>query len=191
MNLPTTFTLRSVVISFMVGFGLSLLLATALSSYAFKLILAADDDLFEGKTPYYSYQSYQTARRIWPVLYLHPQIDKRIDFFKTTIEYQKSLPNLTVFFNSDVSDKEISAFIESVQTMAEVQSLSYVSKYDAYEAYVRQADPAILELISPDLLPASLEIYLNDLSQAESVRQRLLDNTIVEEVSIWNLENRQ
>jgi cell division transport system permease protein len=82
---------------------------------------------------------------------------------------------ITAFFPEDMSQEQIDEIVSSVESYPEVNESSYVSKEEALERFRETfADqPDIVNSISSDVLPASIEIQLNDSSDSSAVAERL------------------
>src|SRR3712207_2052598 len=79
------------------------------------------------------------------------------------------------YFSPDTSDDEVSGIIDDVESWPEVSSVNYVSEEEALATFKETfADrPEIYEGIDPGVLPASLQIQLEDPAAATEVAQRL------------------
>ena len=82
---------------------------------------------------------------------------------------------ITAFFPEDISQEQIDEIVSSVESYPEVNESAYVSKEEALERFRETfADqPDIVNSISSDVLPASLEIQLNDSSDSSAVADKL------------------
>src|SRR5215210_2374580 len=82
---------------------------------------------------------------------------------------------ITAFFPEDTSQEQIDEIVSSVESYPEVNESSYVSKEEALERFRETfADqPDIINSISSDVLPASMEIQLNDSSDSSAVAEKL------------------
>jgi cell division transport system permease protein len=82
---------------------------------------------------------------------------------------------ITAFFPEDVDQERIDEVVSSVEGYPEVNESAYVSKEEALERFRETfADqPDIAGSISSDVLPASMEIQLNDSIDSSVVADRL------------------
>jgi cell division transport system permease protein len=82
---------------------------------------------------------------------------------------------ITAFFPEDISQKKIDKIVSSVESYPEVYESTYVSKEEALERFRETfADqPDIAHSISSDVLPASLEIQLNNSADSTAVADKL------------------
>lgn len=89
------------------------------------------------------------------------------------LSYFESKPQLTVFFKDEKSKTSIEGLTEKLKTTGKVASTVYISKEQALSIYREQNknDPLLLEMVTADILPSSLEIfatspqYLSELSE--------------------------
>src|SRR3989344_5056241 len=85
------------------------------------------------------------------------------------INFFESKPQVTAFFKNEAKQSDINALEKQVKNTGKVASLKFVSKQEALKIYRQQNkdDPLLLDLVTADILPASLEISayrINDLS---------------------------
>ena len=89
------------------------------------------------------------------------------------VSYFEKKPQLTVFFSNDKDKVSIDALTEKLKKTGKVQSFKYVSKEEALNIYREQNkdDPLLLEMVTADILPASLDVsatspkFLNEINQ--------------------------
>lgn len=106
------------------------------------------------------------------------------------LKYFEQKPQLTVFFADTKEEVEIASLEEKLKTNEKVASVKYISKDEALEIYRHQfaSDPLLLEMVSSDILPASLEIsavkieYLKDLAEVLSKEPEVEDIVYQQEV---------
>lgn len=100
------------------------------------------------------------------------------------INYFESKPQVTAFFHDEATTDQISALKHQLEATGKVSSVKYVSKDEALKIYKEQNknDPLLLDLVTADVLPASLEISTYKLSDLPEVSSSLRSNPIVQEV---------
>ena len=83
--------------------------------------------------------------------------------------------SVEAYFPPDATQEEIDGIISDVKSWPEVSSVNYVSEEEALAAFKETfADrPELSENLDPGVLPASIQIQLEDPSEAEAVAQRL------------------
>src|SRR5258708_29429629 len=100
------------------------------------------------------------------------------------ITYFESKPQVTAFFKDDAKQDAIDSLKNDLTATGKVSSMKFVSKQQALQIYREQNknDPLLLELVTADVLPASLEISANNLQDLPAISQSLNGNAIVQEV---------
>lgn len=100
------------------------------------------------------------------------------------IEYFESKPQVTAFFKNDASDQEIKSLANSMEQSEKVGGIKFVSKEDALKIYRQQnkSDPLLLDLVTADILPASLEVSANRIEDLSPIATTLKSSPIVSEV---------
>ncbi len=97
------------------------------------------------------------------------------------IKYFESKPQVTAFFKDEAQQSEIDALKQSLQQTGTVATIHFVSKKQALQRYSEQnkKDPLLLELVTSDILPASLEVSTNNIEDLGKVAQIMRDSPAV------------
>lgn len=100
------------------------------------------------------------------------------------ITYFESKPAVTAFFKEEATQADIDGVAESVKQTGKVASVRYVSKKEALEIYKRQNqdDPLLLDLVTEDILPASLEIATVKIEDLNGISTQLQQSSFISEV---------
>lgn len=100
------------------------------------------------------------------------------------IDYFESKPQVTAFFKEEAQQPEIDTLKQSLEQTGTIASVRFVSKKEALEIYKEQNkdDPLLLDLVTEDILPASLEISTENIQDLELVSETLKASPIVSEV---------
>lgn len=100
------------------------------------------------------------------------------------IEYFESKPQVTAFFKNEAKKEEIDALTQSMKQSQQVAEVRYVSKEDALKIYKEQNknDPLLLDLVTADILPASLEVSATKIEDLAPIADSLKTSPIVQEV---------
>ncbi len=124
-------------------------------------------------------------------------------FFLTTaasaiiLQYFEGKPQITVFFVEKAGKNEADALTQTITATGKVASTKFVSKEDALAIYREQNknDPLLLEMVTADILPASLEISAIDpkyfaelepiIKQAEGVEEVVYQKDVVDTLLSW------
>lgn len=89
------------------------------------------------------------------------------------LTYFESKPQLTVFFKDEKDKQAIDQLVDKLKSTGKLSSYQYISKDQALAIYRDQNknDPLLLEMVTADILPSSLELsatfpqYLIELSE--------------------------
>ncbi|MDO8621589.1 MAG: permease-like cell division protein FtsX [Candidatus Levybacteria bacterium] len=100
------------------------------------------------------------------------------------ISYFESKPQVTAFFRNDTKQSDINELETKLRDTESIASVKFVSKEDALKIYQEQNknDPLLLDLVTADILPASLEISTVKISDLENVYQTLKSSPLIQEV---------
>lgn len=98
--------------------------------------------------------------------------------------YFESRPQVTAFFKDDILMSDIDSLKKSLGDAVPVESIRYISKDDALEIYKKQNtdNPLLLEMVTADILPASLEVSAKNVKDLETIASLMQKNNAVEEV---------
>lgn len=100
------------------------------------------------------------------------------------INYFESKPTLTAFFRNEAKEDEIKSLEENLKATDKVASVKFVSKKEALQIYRQQNkdDPLLLDLVTEDILPSSLEISAVNIEDLSSIHDTLKNYPIVSEI---------
>jgi cell division transport system permease protein len=100
------------------------------------------------------------------------------------INFFESRPQVTAFFKNETKQSDIDNLEKELNATGKVASIKFVSKQDALKIYKEQNknDPLLLELVTADILPASLEISTVRIESLSDINNMLKDSPLVSEV---------
>ncbi len=113
------------------------------------------------------------------------------------LRYFEGKPQLTVFFMEKAGKPEADALKIILEATGKVASTKFVSKDDALAIYKEQNknDPLLLEMVTADILPASLEVtaidprFLSELEpiikKADGVEEVIFQKDVVDALLSW------
>ena len=98
--------------------------------------------------------------------------------------YFESRPQVTAFFKDTAEQNEIDLLKKNIQNAIKVEDVRFISKEDALDIYKKQNfdNPLLLEMVTADILPASLEVSAKTVSDLESIATIMQKDDSVEEV---------
>src|SRR3990170_467501 len=100
------------------------------------------------------------------------------------LNYIEQRPQVIAFFKDDTSDQKISEIIDQVKSTGLVTNVKYVTKEEALAIYRERnkEDPLLLESVSADFLPASIDISVRKAQDIEQISEVVKDRPEVERV---------
>jgi len=100
------------------------------------------------------------------------------------LRYFETRPQVLIFFSADAPESDINALQNDLQSHAQVTEVTYVPQEQALDIYqdLNKNDPILLELVTADILPASLEISTTDLDTLKIIADSVANASGVEEV---------
>lgn len=105
---------------------------------------------------------------------------------QATLRYFESKPQVIAFFKEGTTDQDVSAIENALGQEAKVTKTKFVSKEQALQIYreKNKSDPALLELVTANILPASLEVSTKDPQDLAPVAEILKREPVVSEVIV-------
>lgn len=102
------------------------------------------------------------------------------------LKYYESKPQVIAFFKDGTTQNDVTTIQNALSQEAKVVGTKFVSKEDALTIYRERNknDPALLELVTANILPASLEISTQTPQDLHEIAQILRKEPVVEEVIV-------
>ncbi|PIS13999.1 hypothetical protein COT65_01170 [Candidatus Shapirobacteria bacterium CG09_land_8_20_14_0_10_47_13] len=103
---------------------------------------------------------------------------------QTALRWFETRPQVTAFFKDDATTAQIDALRAKLAQTGKVKETRFISKDQALTLYREQNknDPLLLEMVTANILPASLEVSAHDLTNLAEIAQVLKNEPGVEEV---------
>lgn len=100
------------------------------------------------------------------------------------ISYFESKPQVTAFFKNETKQSQIDELKNKIQSTGKVSTIKFLTKQDALKIYREQNknDPLLLDLVTADILPASLEISTLKVEDLGGVSETLKSSPYIQEV---------
>ena len=129
------------------------------------------------------YQSFASFLILFFTLFLSLVIFNLVAFFHGILSYVESRPPVVAYFNTNSSETQILGVKKALENSGKIADIKYVNQKQALEIYKRdnQDNPLLLEMVSADILPASLEIsavkpqYLTEIAKFLKSQQIVTD----------------
>lgn len=100
------------------------------------------------------------------------------------LRFIEQRPTISVFFKNDVSEAKINEFAQKIKSTGFSRDVKYVSKDEALAIYKERFkdQPHIVELVSADFLPASLDIFVNKPQDVDEISKVIQDQDQISDV---------
>ncbi len=100
------------------------------------------------------------------------------------LTFFESRPQVTAFFRDTAIETDLDTLKKSITQTISVENMRYISKDDALGIYRKQneGNPLLLEMVTADILPASLEVSAKNVADLETVAGIMQKSPAVEEV---------
>lgn len=100
------------------------------------------------------------------------------------LSYFETQPQIIAFFELETPDSSITALSEKMESQWYVDSVKVVDQEEALRIYQEdnKNDPLLLELVTADILPASIEVAATDLDSLLLVKEELEKAPDIEDV---------
>ncbi|HUD44311.1 MAG TPA: permease-like cell division protein FtsX [Patescibacteria group bacterium] len=101
------------------------------------------------------------------------------------INYFESQPKVTIFFKDTAKQSDIDALESQLKATGKVSNMRFVSKEEAFKTYQQwnKDQPILLDLVTADVLPASLEIATTNIDDLSSIAQLVNASPIKDNVT--------
>lgn len=100
------------------------------------------------------------------------------------LNYFETRPQVIGFFELDASSDEINQVGQKMQQKSYVKDIQLITQEEALDTYREENrdDPLLLELVTADILPASIEVSADEISSLVQVKNDLESLNEIEEV---------
>lgn len=105
---------------------------------------------------------------------------------QASLQYFESKPQVIAFFKEGTTDQDINAIQNALKQETRVTKTKFVSKEEALQIYKdkNKNDPTLLELVTANILPASLEISTRDPQDLAGVADILKKEPVTSDVVV-------
>lgn len=100
------------------------------------------------------------------------------------IAYFEATPQVNAFFTDDAKQEDIDALIANLKKTGKVSDVTFISRKQAFEKYkeLNKDDPLLLDLVSEDILPPSIEVHTAEIGDLSAVAVSLEGSPIVSQL---------
>jgi cell division transport system permease protein len=131
------------------------------------------------------YQSLAAFLVLFFTLFLSTALFFSLSFLHGILGYVETRPQVTVYFQPKTPEPDIFRIRDEVVNTGKTLSVKYVSQTEALKIYkeMNKDNPLLLEMVSSDILPASLEVFAQKPSYLSEIADFLKKQPPVDEVS--------
>ena len=133
------------------------------------------------RTPY---QSLSAFLILFFTLFLSLMLFVSLTFLYSTLSYLETKPQVTVYFQNKSLENQIFKVRDELMSSGKVLNIKYISKNEAFNIYkqLNKDNPLLLEMVSADILPPSLEIYAKKPAYLPEIAEYLKKQGDIDEV---------
>lgn len=134
------------------------------------------------RTPYQSLAAFSV---LFFTLFLSMALFVTVMFLTGLLGYVETRPQVTAYFQVKTAESDIFKIREELISSGKALSIKYISKQDAYGIYktLNKDNPLLLEMVTADILPPSLEIFAKKPSYLPEIAAYLKTQPGIEEVN--------
>lgn len=130
------------------------------------------------------YQSAASFLIIFFTLFLSLFFFNLISFFYGILSDVEKRPQVTAYFQTETKESDIKKIQQDITSSGKASSVKYITKQQAFKIYkeLNKSDPLLLELVSAETLPPSLEVLAKQPSYLSEIAEYLRKQPGVDEV---------
>ena len=140
-------------------------------------------EIFTGlrRTPYQSLAGFSV---LFFTLFLSLILFMSLSFVNGFLSYIETRPQVTVYFQPKTPTASIFKVRDELSASGKTLSIKYIDQRQAFEIYkeLNKDNPLLLEMVSPEILPPSLEIYAKKPTYLPEIAEYLKKQGDVDEV---------
>lgn len=152
----------------------------SLKNYSDRLIKEGKDELFNTKNRPLALSKFRLAATLWPLL----SIDKSYLFSDDQLKTLEQRSAVNIFLKENTGSDDVNILLSELRAVKGVGNVKFISQQDAFEKYKEKnkESPILRELIAPNFLPQSIEVYLDDFTVRNLVEKVARNKSFVEVV---------
>jgi len=103
------------------------------------------------------------------------------------ISYFEQSPQVTAFFKNDTKQEDINGLKSQIQQTGKAAKIHIVSQEEAFQRFKQfnKDQPDMLELVSPDILPSSIEVSTQKIDDLSSIATIMQNDPHVQQVVFY------
>ncbi|MFQ5451939.1 MAG: cell division protein FtsX [Candidatus Paceibacterota bacterium] len=131
------------------------------------------------------YQSLASFLVLFTTLFMTLFVFNLTSFFSGILSYVETRPQVIAYFDVNAKEKDILKLKSTLEKSQKISSVTYISQQDALKIYkeLNKDNPLLLEMVSANILPASVEVYAQKPEYLSEIAKFLQKESIVDEVN--------
>jgi len=133
------------------------------------------------RTPYQSLTAFLV---LFLTLFLSLILFVSLSFLNSGLSYLETRPQVTVYFQTKINESDIFKIRDQLNNSNKISSIKYISQKEAFNIYkdMNKDNPLLLEMVTSDILPSSLEIFAKKPEYLPEIAEYLKKQGGVDEV---------
>jgi cell division transport system permease protein len=133
------------------------------------------------RTPYQTFTAFSV---LFFTLFLALILFISLSFLNGILGYLETRPQVTVYFQTKTPENQIFKVRDELVNSGKVLSIKYISQKEAFKIYqdLNKDNPLLLEMVSADILPPSLEVYAKKPNFLPEIAEYLKKQANIDEV---------
>lgn len=125
-------------------------------------------------------EKFRLAQIVWPPL----KFDKSYQNVLKQLDSAEKQAVVIIYLKDSATSQEVNELMAEMRAVKGVKDVKFISKEESLAIYKeRNKDhPALLELVTPNILPSYIDVYLSDFSVRDVVEQKARSRSFIEEV---------
>lgn len=130
------------------------------------------------------YQALSAVMLVWVTFFVGYILTIFLVGSHLVLQYFETRPQVTAYFMQTTEPEQMESYRAELLTRPEITEVEYVNQDQALEIYRQQIgnDPVLLELVTADILPPSLEVSTRTLEDLATVAEVMQDYEGIDEV---------
>lgn len=168
---------HKIIISIIVFLIISLLIILSLKQTAEKLNSESIKNLYSTKNRSEALKKARLSVTLWPLDDTHRN-------WLGNLEELENRSAIIIFLKENTRQEEIQQLEKEIESIKGVKEVKFISREEVLRIYkeTNKEEPALLELVTANVLPASIEVYLDDFTLRDKIEQLAKGKPFVTEV---------
>lgn len=120
----------------------------------------------------------ELAQKEWPFFVYDKDFQNLLNYTKEAVQR----PAVLIYLKENTTEVDRLKIIEELRNVKGVKEVKFISTEDTFQRYkeINKDNPQLLNLVTPHILPASIEVYLDDYSIRGQIIKKVKEEPIVD-----------